>query len=232
MIGGGISAAFAGVWVLAAIFDTDRAPAWLQLIPGTITVFGVLAAYLTIRANARNRIDDETAPARLLVLASAESTYSYGANRDVYPTVVVKLLNAGTSGSFTDIHIEGVTMAGYGCQQTIRDAMDDIGNDGFKHLEPGGTVQSGWVVPTPVMDITEAEKNTPFQIRYTFTDGHGRRWRRLDKTEPVRLRGNDERRAERNELFEERMRGRPNNGRPDLPIDIDMKVRSAFPLSR
>ena len=229
VLGGGVSAVFSISAGVAAILDPDRAPSWLQLIPGTITVFGVLAAYLTVRANARNRVDDETAPARLLVLAAADSMYSYGSNRDVYPTVVVTLLNAGTSGSFTDIRIEGVTLAGYGCQQTIRDVFADLGNDNFKHLEPGGTVASGWVVPKPVMDITEQEKNAPFQIRYTYTDGHGRRWQRLDKTEPVRLRGNGERRAERNELFEERMRGRPNNGQPDLPPDIEMKVRSAFP---
>lgn len=226
-----VALAIAILAISAAIIDSARAPAWLQLIPSTMTLGGVIVAYASIRANTLNRRDDETAPARLLILASANSTYSHGSNRDVYPTVVVELLNAGGSESFTDINIEGVTLAGYGCQQTIRDVFTDLGNDKFKHLEPGGTVQSGWVVPKPVMDITEPEKDTPLQIRYTYTDGHGRRWRRLDKTEPIRLRRSEDRQAERNEQFEDRMRGRPNNGGRDLPANIDMKVRSAFPPS-
>lgn len=218
--------------VTAAIIDAERAPAWLQLIPSTMTLGGVIVAYLTIRTNTANRRDDEASHARLLVLENATEMYSHGANQDVHWTIVATLRNASSTECFTNINVEGVTLRGYGCQQTIRDWIDEGHDQKWKLLEPGASLQSGWVLPKPGYLIEAEDDEHQFQIRFTYTDGNGRRWRRLDALEPKRIRGNESRVVERNALFESRMRARPNGGDRTLPIEIDVKVRSAFPHSR
>ncbi|MCZ4550243.1 hypothetical protein [Gordonia rubripertincta] len=191
--------------------DWGSVPAWLAFLASTGTLVGIWLAYRTLQTNGDHRRDDEASLARLLVIEKLNTKKPHPQNRSSYIEVSVTLRNA-SSKAFSQIVIEGVTQNGVGCHQTVNDRSREFKDEGFRFLRADATVTTEWVNPRPNQnpDVRSVE------IVYRYLDGNGRRWRRLQDLEPVRIYTDDHDDA-RFQRFEAAMAARPNDGGLILP---------------
>lgn len=203
--------------------EWGTAPAWLSAAFSGLTLAGVWVAYINLRTTREQRRDDQASPARLLVI---EKTALHIANgpKDNYASVIVTLRNASTNSAFTSIAVNGVTLNGIGCQQTLDDDRRERIADNFRFLAPNDTVQSGWIMPFPNTKIFPGRT----EVQYEYTDSNGRRWRRLGRMEPQRVHS-AEFDIERLRRFEAALQARPTYGARQVPVSVDIAVKSAFP---
>ncbi|WP_439032577.1 hypothetical protein [Gordonia terrae] len=161
-------------------FDYGNVPAWLTFAASGVTLLGVVAAWRSLKANLANRQDDEASIARLLV-NRWEATPANGRI-----TVTITLRNASPL-PFHQIEVLGVAYGELGCQQHAPRRLRERKAPERMYLPPNEQFVSVWVVPDPRIPWDAWNDTRRVTVFYRYLDGNGRRWRRLDDTEPKRV---------------------------------------------
>ncbi|RPA12622.1 hypothetical protein EEB19_05070 [Gordonia sp. OPL2] len=200
--------------------DWGSVPAWLSFAASVGTFAGIWVAYLNFRTTREHRRDDEASPARLLVIENV--AVAYGGK---YPTVTVTLRNVG-SQTFSDVQVTGVTLCDLGCQQTHHDHWHERTHESHEVVRPNATLQSGWVLP--VERFSDRATQRP-EVQYEYTDGKGKRWRRLSNLEPERIPAKQTDR-QRRQRFDDALAARPDGGNGNANIHINLAIGQVVQL--
>lgn len=182
-----VGAGAALIAILALVPDTrariewGTAPTWVTVGAGVVALFGVGVSYQSLAANLQHRRDDETSLARLLVIRDGGIKRIRGQNAgaDFYVT-----LQNTSDHTFSNIRLVGIVYNGEQCSRQPEHRADERMQDGRNVLPPGGTVGFRRRLPPGADPETSS---TPPQIRFSYTDPNGRRWDRLNISEPRRI---------------------------------------------